>query len=86
MAPPLKRHFIFCFLVEARGQLSPVVMLSGSGSTGEGTQEEVLIAAVVLLPGETYTYELFCAMCSALVWSNAVVSLSVYSPGERVMN
>ena len=41
-------------------------MSSGSGSTGEGEHGGVLIIAVVLLLGETYTSEFFCAMSSGL--------------------
>ena len=47
-------------------------MSSSSSSTGEGAEGGVLIAAVVLLPVETYTSEFFCAMSSALAWSNAI--------------
>ena len=54
-------------------QLKPLVTSSaGSVSTGGGAEGGVLIAAVELLPGETYTFEFYCAMFSALAWSKSV--------------
>ena len=42
----------FLLIGRGKGQLTPAVTSSGLGSTGEGAQGGVLIAAVVLLPGD----------------------------------